>query len=510
MAPAMGGSLIKKWLQGMALDLRSLALMRMAYALCLLQDLAIRATDLTAHYTDWGAQPSYVVTRLAWDPAFFSLHLMQTSREGQALIFLVTAFAYLCLLVGYRTRLAGWASWFLLVSLQNRNPLILDGGDLYLRCLLFWLLFCPLGARWSVDAARRPTSEGEPEQVLHLGTLAYCLQLTFIYGWACALKKGAEWTVEGTAVHYAMRLDGIASPPAQWLLQHPDWMRGLNFAVLFFEGLAPILIWIHPITRLLAVLGLTGMHLGMSAFLHLGAFAWIAASASWGLLPSLFWRRLGPDVPRRANAAPLGWRWPLPGGDRALPRAPGLYLNILLVFLLLRVGYCNYYWSRHWKVLPRAPDLRLLRLDQQWNMFAPRPVSDDGYYVVAAETADGDWVNGWIAGGPQISWDKPAHVASEYPNARWRKLMMNVCQSEHQAWRKSLMEYLFSRIRKARALRLYFVLEKTRPDGNEEPLVVQHLGYYCPRELDTSLAPSAFASLSSGQEVLNLALKEAY
>lgn len=502
MAPAMGGSLTKKWLQGMALDLRSLALMRMAYALCLLLDLAIRATDLTAHYTDWGTQPGYVVTKLGWDPAFFSLHLMQTSREGQALLFGLTGLAYLCLFVGYRTRLAGWLSWFLLVSMQNRNPIILDGGDLYLRCLLFWLLFCPLGARWSVDAARRPATEGESEQVLHVGTIAYCLQLTMIYGWAWALKCGDEWKLHGTAVQYAMRLDGIASPPAQWLLQHPDWMRALNFGVLYFEGLAPILIWIHPVTRLVAVLGLTGLHLGMSSFLHLGAFAWIAATASWGLLPSLLWRRLRWSGPR--------WRWPFPGGDRTVPGTPGLALSILLVFLLLRVGYCNYYWGRHWKVLPRSPDLRLLRLDQQWNMFAPRPVAEDGYYVIAAETAEGDWVNAWIVGGRQISWEKPARVASQYPNARWRKLMMNICQGEHQAWRPSVMEYLFSRIPQARALRLFFVMERTRPDGSEEPLVVQTLGYYCPRQLEVDLAPSAYACLSSGQEVLNQALQAAH
>lgn len=506
MAPAMGGSLIKNWFQGLALDLRSLALMRMAYALCLLQDLAIRATDLTAHYTDWGAQPSYLVTKLGWDPAFFSVHLMQTSREGQILFFLVAAFAHLCLLVGYRTRLAGWVSWFLLVSIQNRNPIILDGGDLYLRCLLFWLLFCPLGARWSVDCARRPAAERESEKVLHTGTLAYLVQVSLIYGWACALKSGAEWTIHGTAVQYALRLDGIASPPAQWLLQHPDWMRILNFAVLYFEGLAPILFWLHPLTRLVAVLGLTGLHLGMSAFLHLGAFTWIAATASWGLLPSLFWRGLARLKPKVAVPR---WRWPLPGADGALPQAPAFYLSVLLVFLMFRVSYCNYYWSRHWKAMPRSPDLRLLRLDQQWNMFAPRPVSDDGYYVVIAETAEGDWVNAWLVGEEQVTWDKPGHVASQYPNARWRKLMMNICQDQHQAWRKSLMEYLFSRVARARALRLYFVLEKTRPDGNEEPLQVQELGYYCPRELESRLAPAAYASLSSGQAILNLALKEA-
>ncbi|MFN8606316.1 MAG: HTTM domain-containing protein [Vulcanimicrobiota bacterium] len=501
----MGGSLVKRWWRGMALDTRSLALLRICYGVCLLQDLAIRATDLVAHYTDWGAQPGYVVTRLAWDPAFFSLHLMQTSWQGQALLFLVAAFAYSCFLVGYRTRLAGWASWFMLISLQNRNPIILDGGDLYLRCLLFWLLFCPLGARWSVDAARRPPAEepADSDGVLHLGSLAYCIQLTIIYSQAFFLKVGDEWKRYGTAVQYALHIEQIASPPAAWLLQHPDWMRFLNFAVLYFEGLVPFLIWLHPVTRLLAVLGLTALHLGLSSFLHLGVFALIATTSSWALLPGFVWSRL--PWPRRARPK---WCWPLPGFESKDTPPPGFALRILLLFLLVRVGFCNYYWSQHWQVLPRSPDLRMLRLDQQWNMFAPRPLVEDGYYVIAVETQDGDWVNGWIVGPAGVSWDKPARVAAMYPNARWRKLMMNVCQEQHKSWRQSLMSYLYSRQSKARALRLYFVEEKTLPDGSEAPLVVKELGYFCANELEQVSAAAAYQSLASGQEVLSALARE--
>lgn len=498
MAPAMGGSLIKKWLQGMALDLRSLALMRMAFGLWLLQDLAIRATDLVAHYTDWGAQPGHVVTKISWDPAFFSIHLMQTSWQGQALLFGFTALAYACLLVGYRTRLAGWVSWFMLVSMHNRNPVILDGGDLYLRCLLFWLLFCPLGARWSVDAQRRPIEA--PESILHLGTIAYCFQLSLIYAQAFVLKSGDEWRVHGTAVQYALRLDQITSPPAQWLLQHPDWMRFLNFSVLYFEGLVAVLIWVHPLTRLLAVLGLTSLHLGMGSFLHLGVFTLVAATSSWALIPSFVWRRFPWQGPN--------WRWPLAGAENPQPVRPGLFLNILLLFLLMRVSYCNYYWGRTWKALPQAPDLRLLRLDQQWNMFAPRPVFEDGYYVIAAETTEGEWVNAWIVGDSQLTWEKPARVSDQYPNARWRKLMMNLALTDHQAWRPALMAYLFARIPNARAVHMYFVLERTRPDGTEDPLSVLTLGYFTRNRLDDSSAPAAYNSLSSGQEVLRSILQE--
>ena len=56
-------------------------------------------------------------------------------------------------MIGYRARLATIACWFLVMSIHNRNPMILSAGDILLRLLLFWAMFLPLGARYSVDAA---------------------------------------------------------------------------------------------------------------------------------------------------------------------------------------------------------------------------------------------------------------------------------------------------------------------------------------------------------------------
>ena len=60
-----------------------------------------------------------------------------------ALLFLVAAAGAGALLLSYRTRLATLLSWVLLVSVQNRNPLLGQGGDDLLRMLLFWGLFLP-------------------------------------------------------------------------------------------------------------------------------------------------------------------------------------------------------------------------------------------------------------------------------------------------------------------------------------------------------------------------------
>ena len=50
------------------------------------------------------------------------------------------------LIFGVRTRFAALASWFMLVSVQTRNPVILQGGDVYLRLLAFIAIFLPIGA----------------------------------------------------------------------------------------------------------------------------------------------------------------------------------------------------------------------------------------------------------------------------------------------------------------------------------------------------------------------------
>jgi hypothetical protein len=180
----------------------------------------------------------------------------------------------------------------------------------------------------------------------------------------------------------------------------------------------------------------------------------------------------------------------------------------VLLFLLMRVTYCNVYWARFARVPPSAVDLRLLRLDQQWNMFAPRPLPDDGYFVVVGETQAGDWVNGWIRGDSQVTWEKPARGASFYPNARWRKLMMNIFLPENQVWREPVLTYLGGRWnelhpdRRLRSMRLYFVLEKSLPDGTESPLAVVQLAYVSRSRVNDSEALSTFSTLGSGLSVL--------
>lgn len=146
------------------LDLRSLAFFRVTMALLLLGDLAQRLTDLTAHYTDSGVLARNVLNRsIAWEPGMWSLHQASGDASFQLVMFAVAAVLAVMLLVGYRTKVAAIGSWIMLISLHSRNPLVVQGGDTLLRVMLFWSLFLPIGARWSVDAASAGAKRWKPK-----------------------------------------------------------------------------------------------------------------------------------------------------------------------------------------------------------------------------------------------------------------------------------------------------------------------------------------------------------
>ena len=150
------GKLLNALEGSFGIDLRSLALFRVALGIFILADLAVRAADLAVFYTDSGVLPRGVLIdhfKSFWNFSVplidfsynVSIHLASGNVWFQAALFLIAAFFAVMLIFGFHTRTAVCVSWFLLVSLQVRNPLVTQGGDVLFRMLLFWSMFLPLG-----------------------------------------------------------------------------------------------------------------------------------------------------------------------------------------------------------------------------------------------------------------------------------------------------------------------------------------------------------------------------
>jgi hypothetical protein len=180
-------------------DLRSLAALRVVLALLVLADLALRATDFYAHYTDEGVLPrEQLLEGGLLDTSAFSFALANGEPLFASLLFGATALAAVGLLLGYRTRLSTVVVWALLMSIQWRNPLLLNGGDTLLRLLLFWGMFLPLGAYWSVDRLRGASPARPTMLFFSLGTVGLFMQIAFVYVFTAILKSGDEWRVDRT------------------------------------------------------------------------------------------------------------------------------------------------------------------------------------------------------------------------------------------------------------------------------------------------------------------------
>jgi hypothetical protein len=276
-------------------DLRSLALFRVCLALILLSDMAVRFSDLQAHYTDFGVLPRFALLASFLHPWAWSIHLLGGTWWFEALLLAIQAVFALMLLIGYRTRLATIASWLLVVSLQNRNPLVLQGGDILYRMELFWGMFVPLGTRYSVDSALNSSPTPPPKRIISFGTIGLLIQMALIYVFAVIHKSEKEWIVDGTALYYALSIDQFSVRLAFLMLKFPTLMKLFSRAVYTLQALGPWALffpfWNAPIRTVTAFLFI-GWHLSMTQFLAIGLFPFMSSAAMVPFLPSWFWNKI--------------------------------------------------------------------------------------------------------------------------------------------------------------------------------------------------------------------------
>jgi hypothetical protein len=467
------------------LDLRSLALFRVGLSLLLLADLANRCADLRAHYTDAGVLPRAALTTTG----AACLHALHGSAWFEAALFVVAALFAAALLVGFCTRFATVVSWFLLISLHARNPMVLQGGDLLFRTMLFWSIFLPLGARCSVDALRRGSSEPLPGRVASPCTLALILQVCFVYWFSAALKSDPVWRQEGTALYYALSIDQTVTRAGQYLLGFPRLLWFLTFATVWFEALGPVLLFCPvsngPVRTAVVVLFLLFHLVGLNLFMALGPFPYICAVGWLALLPSWFWDRLAVWFPRTLallqkvgrGLARRGLGTVVPGRPEEQPPClhPSFLEMTIVTFLLVYVLCWNVRtvnFDRYSRFFP--PQMNslgfTLGLDQMWGMYAPCPLKEDGWYVVEGTLADGTRVDVLHGGGP-VRWEKPELVSESYKNERWRKYMLNLWSAENAGHRPYYAAYLLREWNRhhpgkeqMEVVDVYFMLEVTLPD----------------------------------------------
>lgn len=510
--PAGAGKEGGLWDRLFGVDLRSLALLRIALGTYLLWDLLDRSYVLMDHYSDRGVYPRGAVMEqwsggTYWERlwAFASFHMVSGDTAWQGFLFLVAAVFAVALLVGYRARATACLSWIMLISLQNRNPQILHGADQMVRQLLFWSMFLPLGARFSVDgfcAVQRAYKTPITQRVLSVGSVGLLLQTCFLYWFTVALKSAPQWHAEGTALYYALSLEHYQSPLGRFLLKVVplQGLKLMTWATMLLEGLGPcialipvaterIRLWLVP-TFWVFHLVLIGLMMDVGPIISTSSMLWIA------FLPPLFWDKVGQlwlrlrptrlkhaieDLHRQAV------RWRNQRIVRRIEAQEGLpnlrstpVAQIVAAFTILYILLWNLRGvdGRRFAFFSSQYDwvANLVRLDQNWGMFAPYPMIEDGWFVMPATLVDGSVVD-LLQDGAPLTWDKPASVNSMYRNERERKHLMNLWP-RGAAWQRPYYfryrEHLWAQAhpeknKQIESMSLYYMLHITPPPGGTQP-----------------------------------------
>jgi hypothetical protein len=431
------------------IDPRSLAVFRIAMGALLLADLAIRATDLKAMYTDEGMFPRgeicfHYTTFWNW-----SFHFGSGSWAYQAMLFGIAAALALALLAGFETRLAAIGSWLMLISLQHRVPPIGSGADALLRMLLFWAMFLPLNRAWSLDRRRGSALHGGQAPVLSVASAAILLQMALVYLFTAIFKSNPVW-FRGEAVAGVLAHDFYASPLGAYLLQFPRALTGVTWGTFVLEWAAPLLLFFPKGTawlRLAVIAALAAMHVGIGLCLEVDLFSPVSLAGLSLFLPAEFWNsRL---LARFCQPSQSVKQLPGAGKSGAKERPPLFYVAQGACLLLL-----IYVMAINLNGLPSHPLAQLepekkdflwtgCALGQKWIMFDEIP-SKNGWYVAAAKLNDGSEVD-LLRRGATVDWSKPHFPAGLYPNHRWRKCFREMSYADelgYQVFRLPVAKFL--------------------------------------------------------------------
>lgn len=450
-----------------------MAAVRVGLGLVIVLDLCLRARHLTAFYTDGGVLPRATLAAVRPGFAEWSLHAIAGGVWLQVILFAAAGVAGLALAAGVRPRLAAVCSVLLLASLHLRNPVVLNAGDSLLRRLLLWGTLLPLGARWSLGAARSEAVAGKrddtvtDERIASVATAGVLVQVVVVYATNAVVKlRGSVWS-SGRAVRYVFELERFTTPIGAAIAGRPALLAGFDWLWLGLVTASPALLLLTGRRRSVLAAGLIGGHLGMALTMRLGVFPLVSVVSLLPFLDSRCWDRVeraGRWLDARVRlldrpaATPDGGRR-LSGRLRAVGRRAGRLAAIgLLAFVVVwnaaAVGAVEVGASG-----PVSPG------ENRWDMFAPSPPREAAWFTAPAVTRDGRTVDASPG-------DRLADGRTSYPSVRWRKYLVSIWWADETRLQHGVAERLCTRWDQTHEgqldrLSLVVTTEPTRFDGPE-------------------------------------------
>lgn len=459
----------REWL---SLDLRSIAVYRVALGLMALLDLISSAAEVPAFFCDSGILP-----RAAQTLPLASRWLAAFQGSGQVWPqILWICLGILCavlVVLGKHSRPACFWLWYLLASLHLRNSLAADRGAMLLELMCFWGLWLPLEARWSLAARENESWKRLPDCFRSAGTVAIYLQMSMLYFFTAVLKNGPAWVIDGNAAQVACRSAQVSTAYSEWLAQFSGVLQLATVAAVVGEALVPLFLLspiAHQRLRTVTVLGLVAFHLHNELLFRLGFFPLMNAGFVLVFLPSSWWDRWSPAS----------------GGEGSETFPPAYRLSALangwLALCLVYCFYCN------WQTFPKPRKAQLdepmrsfgkfFRLEQYWNLFSPSP-PNDLWFRMLARGGDGQEVD-LLRRDQRVTLEREVSPMASVPSHRWQMVFLNSVYKEDPSLSQSIVSYWERTQSNYRDFRYEVVTREF--DAEDRPLPAQARRLWPPEE----------------------------
>ena len=191
--------------------------MRIIIGCVMVGDCWYRAPYLTAFHGHFGVMPTDKWTADGFD---WSIHRLSSDPRVHFILLLLAFAAAVGLTLGWRTRSCFFVSWLHFVSACNHNFELLQGGDRLVIALLFWGMFLPTDACFSID-----TSFADDAEIERLETAAAATASTAAAAAAAAAADSAAPTTAAAKASHTSTDGGAPAAPLPRLTRRQYGLR---------------------------------------------------------------------------------------------------------------------------------------------------------------------------------------------------------------------------------------------------------------------------------------------
>lgn len=259
---------------------RPLGLFRIAFGVLMVIYLLLMTVEFDYWYTDQGllqGNEAREAARSLWNGQvehlrISPLHFLHDPISPRVVWAIALASA-VGLTVGWRTRTMSILFWLAFLSLYHRNPSSNGGPDAMPAIMSFYVMLCPCGAAYSIDAmreARRRGTEAEP-LITPWSLRLLQMQLCLVYFQSCVIKcDGGTWS-DGTATHYVLFNREFGLFNLEWVAGYPLLINFMTHFALLAEFALAFWLWFRP-TRRWAILAGVALHAGIRTVINVPGF----------------------------------------------------------------------------------------------------------------------------------------------------------------------------------------------------------------------------------------------